>query len=166
MTDLTPVLLESWQRVNTILLKIVDSLTPEQLELKVGEDEMNIAEHLAHINQTRKFWLSRVSPPSVEGVEILWEKISENDYKAERDTARIKRILTDTSNRLVSGLTEQLQDPQPVGGYDHPIFFLQHMVWHEGWHVSSIMYALRSHGHEASDEWEEANLWGVWRTEE
>ncbi|MEZ5162818.1 MAG: hypothetical protein R2688_03510 [Fimbriimonadaceae bacterium] len=30
--------------------------------------------------------------------------------------------------------------------YDHPIYFLQHMVWHDGYHFSSLMQCLRNGG--------------------
>lgn len=39
------------------------------------------------------------------------------------------------------------------------------MVWHEGWHIGAILLALRVNGFDVTDEWEEENLWGQWRTE-
>jgi hypothetical protein len=39
------------------------------------------------------------------------------------------------------------------------------MVWHDGWHVGLIFLALRLNGQEPREEWEEPNVWGLWRTE-
>jgi len=54
----------------------------------------------------------------------------------------------------------------PIGGYDHPILFLQHIIWHEGWHVGLISLGLRNASQEPTDVWEEENIWSEWRTEE
>lgn len=52
------------------------------------------------------------------------------------------------------------------GWYDNPVLFIQHMVWHEGWHIGLIFLALRLAGQEIPEEWEETKVWGEWRTEE
>ena len=66
----------------------------------------------------------------------------------------------------LDGYVEELE---PMAGehvvYDNPIPFLQHMVWHDGWHVGLIFLALRLNGQEPPEEWEEPNVWGQWRTE-
>ncbi len=38
------------------------------------------------------------------------------------------------------------------------------MVWHEGWHAGIILLALRLNGREPAEQWEETNLWGIWRS--
>ena len=50
--------------------------------------------------------------------------------------------------------------------YDNPVLLMQHMVWHDGWHVGLIFLALRLNGQEPGEDWEEASVWGHWRTEE
>jgi uncharacterized damage-inducible protein DinB len=52
---------------------------------------------------------------------------------------------------------------QKCGNYDHPVHYLQHMVWHEGWHAGLIVLALRLAGHEPSEETESALVWNQWR---
>ena len=54
---------------------------------------------------------------------------------------------------------------EKVGFYDNPVLFLQHMIWHEGWHVGLIILGLRLSGEEPPEEWEENHIWGEWRTE-
>ncbi len=52
---------------------------------------------------------------------------------------------------------------QKAGPYDHPVIFMQHMLWHEGYHFGVMMAALRNSGAEPSDEWSERHVWELWR---
>lgn len=45
---------------------------------------------------------------------------------------------------------------------DHPILFLQHMIWHEGYHHGQIKLALKRAGTPISDEQAGPLTWGVW----
>jgi uncharacterized damage-inducible protein DinB len=46
--------------------------------------------------------------------------------------------------------------------YDHPIFFLQHMVWHEGYHHGQIKLALKLTGRPIPDKKAGPLTWRVW----
>ena len=46
--------------------------------------------------------------------------------------------------------------------YDHPILFLQHMVWHEGYHHGQIKLALKAGGRPITDNEAGSVTWGVW----
>ena len=46
--------------------------------------------------------------------------------------------------------------------YDHPILFLQHMIWHEGYHHGQIKLALKLAGHPISDSAAGPVTWDVW----
>ena len=46
--------------------------------------------------------------------------------------------------------------------YDHPILFMQHMVWHEGYHHGQIKLALKAAGHPLDDEEIGHVTWDVW----
>ena len=46
--------------------------------------------------------------------------------------------------------------------YDHPVLFLQHMVWHEGYHHGQIKLALKSAGFPLSDKEAGPLTWDVW----
>jgi uncharacterized damage-inducible protein DinB len=46
--------------------------------------------------------------------------------------------------------------------YDHPILFLQHMIWHEGYHHGQIKLALKVAGHPLSDDEAGPVTWDVW----
>jgi hypothetical protein len=46
--------------------------------------------------------------------------------------------------------------------YDHPILFLQHMLWHKGYHHGQIKLALKLMGCPISDEQAGPVTWSVW----
>ncbi len=46
--------------------------------------------------------------------------------------------------------------------YDHPLLFLQHMIWHEGYHHGQIKLALKVAGHPLDDEEIGPLTWGLW----
>jgi uncharacterized damage-inducible protein DinB len=46
--------------------------------------------------------------------------------------------------------------------YDHPILFLQHMIWHEGYHHGQIKLVLKLTGQPMSDEQAGPLTWDIW----
>jgi len=46
--------------------------------------------------------------------------------------------------------------------YDNPILFLQHMIWHEGYHQGQIKLALKLAGHPISNQEAGPLTWRVW----
>lgn len=48
---------------------------------------------------------------------------------------------------------------------NHPVLLLQHMLWHEGYHVGQIKLALKAMGYVMSEAEEERAIWGLWRHE-
>jgi uncharacterized damage-inducible protein DinB len=167
MQTLQEALLESWDRQCQIVDNLANRITPDLLDAKSREGEFPIGEHLCHIHGTRRFWLSKVAPEFADGIPSLYTKKSEEEWIPSGDLPTIKKALAHSAGQIRHAMEHQLSDPEAQGQevYDHPVFFLQHMIWHEGWHVSSIMQALRAVGQEPPEEWEEPNIWGVWRTE-
>jgi hypothetical protein len=47
--------------------------------------------------------------------------------------------------------------------YDHPILFLQHMLWHEGYHHGQIKLALKLARRAMTDDEAGPLTWDVWR---
>jgi uncharacterized damage-inducible protein DinB len=165
MQTVDEALLDSWDRQAQIVQNLAKSITPEMYDFKSGKDEWCIGEHLCHIHGTRRFWMRAVDPNSLEGLVRLHTQISEEDWEPIRDLPQIVDGLRASADRVKETYQKQLQSPNPQSPYDHPVLFLQHMIWHEGWHVGAIMQALRANGQERPEEWEEPNIWGVWRTE-
>jgi uncharacterized damage-inducible protein DinB len=46
--------------------------------------------------------------------------------------------------------------------YDHPILFLQHMIWHEGYHHGQVKLALKLAGYPVTNKIAGPVTWRVW----
>ena len=46
--------------------------------------------------------------------------------------------------------------------YDHPLLFLQHMIWHEGYHHGQIKLALKVAGRPFEDNRIGPLTWSIW----
>jgi uncharacterized damage-inducible protein DinB len=161
------VLLESWDRQAKIIDNLFELVNEGNKGAKPSEDGMPIFEQFAHIHNTRRFWLSKTDPSFLEGYGKSYVQVSEDDWEPVQDLGELRALLK-ASARAVGGATEKAVEggTKPFGGYDDPVFFLQHMLWHEGYHFALISLALRLAGDEPAEEWEERNVWGLWRVEE
>ena len=108
-------------------------------------------------------WLKQFSPADAEG---LTSSFTDGWKTPIEDLDKIKSNLSESAAKIRRAVKSGIESGgAPSGGYDNPVMFLQHMIWHEGWHVGLISLALRLNGQEPQDEWEEANVWGEWRVE-
>lgn len=131
--------------------------------VKPSEDGMALDHQLAHIHKVRHYWLSQVDPERTAGFD---DGFVDGWQTPISDLDAIKELLIVSGEAVRETMRHLLtNDVGPVAGYDHPILFLQHMIWHEGWHVGLIFLGLRLAGQEPSEEWEESNIWSEWRTE-
>lgn len=163
---LTDTLLESWDRQTQILDNVTSLITEELKGRRPDPDGMPLVEQLAHIHNTRRFWLSKTSPEHLEGYGRSYVQVGE-DWEPVQDLGELKALLKASSNAVRQATAKALQEGKTkFGSYDHPVLFLQHMLWHEGYHFALILLALRLAGVEPSEEWEETNVWGLWRVEE
>ena len=150
-------LLESWNRQCRILNNVAGLITPELAGAKSGEDEWPIGEHLAHTHNVRCWWLSQLAPEFMNGV---------NRIEGPMSLGEIVELLGQSQAAVRRAMEFLLENPEKGQYYEHPVFYLQHMIWHEGWHVGAIMRVLRDKGQAPSDEWEELNMWAQWRPAE
>jgi len=161
-------LLDSWTRSNTILLNLLGALPQGGLEASPMAGSMPIVAQFAHIHKTRLFWLGQVAPEFARGPAKLFPKDGQNQL-TERDPKRIAQALQASASAVASAIRQHIETGQPMKGehatYDHPILLLQHMLWHEGYHVGQIKLALKAIGYVMSEEAEEKAIWGLWRTE-
>lgn len=165
MDSLLDVVLESWNRECAIVNALAAWIGPDRLDLRIGDDEWTVGFHLCHIHEVRYFWLSRVAPEQAKRLGDLFPVV-DGAAAASSDLGTIRKELA-LSGEVVGEAVRELiaAGTGAIGGYDHPIFFLQHMLWHDGWHVGEILMTLRSAGQAPDEAWEEANIWGRWRTE-
>ncbi len=120
---------------------------------------------LAHVANTRWYWLSQATGAENENRKPLFSQ-GGDEWVATSDFDLILSQLSLSQRAILEWMTNALAaGTQTCGGYDHPVFFLQHMIWHEGYHAGLIMLGLRLAGAEPPEEWEEPNIWGLWRVE-
>ncbi len=162
--DLTEALLDSWDRQCRIVMAVASRIDDSNMEVKPSEDGWPLYHQLAHIHLVRRYWLSQVAP---DRGAALGKTFVDGWKTPIRDLDEICRHLEASAIGVREAVREMLANGTgPVGGYDHPVLFLQHMVWHEGWHVGLLFLGLRRAGQEPPEEWEEAHVWGEWRVEE
>lgn len=156
-------LLESWDRQCRCLDNLSTLITPELMDAVPAEEGWSIAYQLCHIHETRMYWLFKASGQKNPALRDLYYQVDEEWFPS-KAMEEICEQLSASANAVRDWVRDSLTaDRVDAGPYDHPVFFLQHMIWHEGYHFGSLVQALRRAGHEPTEEWEEANVWGLWR---
>lgn len=160
----TDALLDSWDRQCKIIDNLAAALTPELLQAKPDPNGWTIAFHLCHLHSTRRYWHMNANGLDSPVGPSLFTVVSEEEWVPSSDLDEIRARLAESAALVRSWVSEKIESgAQQCGNYDHPVFYLQHMVWHEGWHTGLIVLAMRLAGAEPTEEWECANIWDVWR---
>lgn len=165
--DLLDALLDSWDRQCAIVDSVASLINETNRGAKPSEDGWPITQHLAHMHGVRRFWLSQVAPDHAADLSGSYAD-DQGTPLADLDAIRANLAASGTAVReAVRQALEAGGGPMtgPNATYDNPVLLLQHMIWHDGWHVGLIFLALRLIGEEPSEEWDEPNVWGRWRTE-
>lgn len=164
--DITQALLDSWDRQCYIVEAVASLIDDENRAAKPSEDGWGIDRHLAHMHGVRRYFLSQVAPEQAAG---LVSASADSEGTPLSDLNAIKACLKASGMAVREAVSRAIERGGPMAGehvvYDTPVLFLQHMVWHDGWHIGLIFLALRLNGQEPPEEWEEPNVWGQWRTE-
>lgn len=153
--DLLETLLDSWDRNNTILVSLLRAVPEGGLEARATEDGPSVAEMFTHMHYVRLVFISEDAP------EFATELPAE-EWVAERDSGRIAQMLNQTAKAVRDAVKSKTQRGEPMNlHYDHPILFLQHMIWHEGYHHGQIKLALKLAGRPISDEVTGPVTWSI-----
>jgi uncharacterized damage-inducible protein DinB len=152
--------LDSWDRNNRILVNLVRLVPEGGLEARAMEGSPSVAQMLNHIHHVRLAFLEEDAP---EFARKLPEKESAEEWAAEVDRERLALML----NESAQAVREAVQNKIATGGemkqhYDHPVLFLQHMIWHEGYHHGQIKLALKLAGKAIGNEQAGPGTWRVW----
>ena len=125
-------LLDSWDRNNTILLNLLRTLPQAGLEVRVTESSPSVAEMFTHIHFVRLVFVLEDAPD-------LAKELPEKEWLFERDPGRIARMLVESAKALGEAVKSRIETGREMDlHYDHPVLFLQHMIWHEGYHHGQI----------------------------
>jgi uncharacterized damage-inducible protein DinB len=149
-------LLDSWDRNNTILVNLLRALPEGGLEARALEGSPSVAEMFTHMHYVRLIFVS-------EDVPELASLLPEKEWRKERDPDRIAAMLNESARAVCQAVKDRVKTGQEMKEhYDHPILFLQHMVWHEGYHHGQIKLALKAAGKPFDDEEIGPVTWDVW----
>ena len=149
-------LLESWDRNNTILLNLLRALPEGGLGVRVMEGSPSVAELFTHVHFVRLVFLTEDAPEFARD-------LPQEEWVDERDSGRIAHMLEESARAVRDAVQARLESGQSMNlHYDHPILFLQHMIWHEGYHHGQIKLALKAAGRPLADHEAGRVTWGVW----
>jgi uncharacterized damage-inducible protein DinB len=156
--SLLEVLLDSWDRNNAIFVNLLRALPEGGLETRALRDSPSVAEMFTHMHYVRLVFLAEDAPEFAGN-------LPETEWLAERDPVRIAQMLNESAKAVRDAVKSKVEKHQEMQlHYDHPILFLQHMIWHEGYHHGQIKLALKIAGLPITDEQASPITWGIWMT--
>jgi uncharacterized damage-inducible protein DinB len=154
--SLLEALLDSWDRNNAILLNLLHILPEGGLEVRAMEGSPSVAELFHHIHYVRLVFVSEDAPEFAR-------PLPEEEWSAGRDPVSMARMLNESAKAVRDAVKSRVETGREMNlHYDHPILFLQHMIWHEGYHHGQIKLALKLAGHPISNKEAGAVTWRVW----
>src|SRR5215470_17934349 len=148
--------LDSWERNNTILVNLVRAIPEGGMDARVMEGSPSVAQMFMHMHYVRLMFVLEDAPEFAR-------PIPEGEWRAERDCGRITQMLKESAKAVQDAVKGKLESGQAMDlHYDHPLLFLQHMIWHEGYHHGQIKLALKAAGHPFDDEEIGPVTWDIW----
>ncbi len=154
--SLLDVLLDSWDRNNTILVNLLGAAPEGGLAARAAADSPSVAEMFTHIHYVRMVFVSEDAP------EFAGE-VPNQEWMDEGDPDRIAAMLNVSAKSVRDAVMGRLESGRDMDlHFDHPILFLQQMIWHEGYHHGQIKLALKLAGRPISDKEAGPVTWQVW----
>lgn len=154
--SLLEVLLDSWDRNNAILVNLLHLVPEGGLQVKAVDGSPTVAALFMHMHFVRLVFIS-------EDIPEFPVTLPEGEWRSERDPQKIAKLLNESAQAVRDAVKIQLEAGKEMKlHYDHPVLFLQHMIWHEGYHQGQIKLALKLAGHPISDEDAGPVTWDVW----
>lgn len=153
--SLLEALLDSWDRNNTILVNLLRAIPKDAMQISAMEGSPSIAKMLNHLHYVRLVFVSEDAPEFALEVPKEWVDEVDPERLAAMLNKSAKVVRDAVKGRVESGRAMDLH-------YDHPILFLQHMIWHEGYHHGQIKLALKLAGHPITNKEAGPLTWRVW----
>ena len=153
---LLEVLLDSWDRNNTILLNLLHLVPDGGMEARAMEGSPSVAEMLAHIHYVRLVFVFEDAPEFAR-------ELPKEEWVVERDRDRIAQMLNDSAKAVRDAVKNRVETGREMNlHYDHPVLLLQHMIWHEGYHHGQMKLALKVADRPITDKEAGPVTWWVW----
>lgn len=155
-TTLLEALLDSWDRNNVILLNLLGAIPEGGLDARASSGSPTVGEMFAHIHYVRLVFVLEDAPDFAK-------KMPEKEWDAEWNLAQMQEMLRESSAAVRAAVRKKVEAGEEMKEhYDHPILFLQHMIWHEGYHHGQIKLALKLAGHPIPDDMAGPLTWDIW----
>lgn len=149
-------LLDSWDRNNRIVTNLLNAIPEEGLAVKATPESPTVAALFMHIHYVRMVFIEENAPEFAHDVPA-------DEWGVEPDRARLTAMLNESAQAVRDTVRGCLTTGRAMDlHYDHPILFLQHMLWHEGYHHGQIKIALKLAGIPLADEVIGPLSWSVW----
>ncbi len=159
--NLLEVLLDSWDRNNTILVNLLRALPEDTLEISAMQGSPSIAQMFAHMHYVRLVFLSEDAPEFAP--DLPKKVLPEEEWADERDRNRMAQMLNDSARAVRDAVKSKVQAGREMNlHYDHPILMLQHMIWHECYHHGQIKLTLKLAGRPLTNKEAGPLTWRVW----
>ena len=143
---ITQTVKEAWEANDKVNKVLLEHLTPDMLNAQTPGGGYTVAQHLAHMTRTKKYFGMKLS----ETLKALPDLHDTTTDRVETNLAQIKDVMRQTSQRIleVSEATDGKGDLPQLSTEG----FLIHMMIHDGHHRGQILLALKTAGHPLPDE--------------
>jgi uncharacterized damage-inducible protein DinB len=154
--DLLEDLLDSWDRNNRILVNLLGALPADGLGARALPGSPTVAQMFTHLHYVRLVFLEEDAPE-------FGQPVPTREWRNDADAAQIATGLNESARAVRDAVESVVRSGgQMKVHYDHPLLFMQHMIWHEGYHHGQIKLALKAAGHAFDDEAIGPLTWDVW----
>jgi uncharacterized damage-inducible protein DinB len=154
---LLEVLLDSWDRNNTILINLLRAIPEGGLEARAMDGSPSVSEMFTHIHHERMVSVFENAPEFAGNVP-------EKEWAVELDADRIAQMLDNSARRVRDAVKSRVEAGLDLDlDYDHPILMIQLLIFHEAYHHGQIKLALKAAGRPLTDNEAGPITWYVWR---
>jgi uncharacterized damage-inducible protein DinB len=149
-------LLDSWDRNNTILLNLHAAIPDDAFDVRAMPGSPSVAELFAHIHYVRLVFVFEDAPDFAKPLPA-------KEWAGDRNRVRVAAMLNESAKAVREAVSQTILSGRAMNvHYDHPVLFLQHMLWHEGYHHGQIKLALKLAGRPLTDDEAGPLTWAVW----
>jgi uncharacterized damage-inducible protein DinB len=150
------IILDSWDRNNRIVVNLLRAIPSPGTQARVMPSSPSVGEMFVHMLYVRLIFLSEDIPESNY-------PLPPREWFYNGDVDKLATELDRSARVVRSAVKSQIESGKEMKlHYDHPLYYLQHMIWHEGYHHGQIKLALKLAGHPFDDEEIGPITWEVW----
>ncbi len=155
-------ILETWNRNTTVVLNILNALPEGGIDASDTNGQWIVAHHLADMQSANIYWLEKSAPEFAEGLKVLYteDETLPAGFDPERNLETIKTGFQSAADAVARAVRHHVETQTSFGEvYEHPIFFMQHMLWHQAYHLGQIIWALKQSGMRFTDDQTFEMIW-------